>query len=204
MHDLLVGATGERMALPRYLADFEREFWAIEQGDFWKLERQQTFREPENASWQAFVRGSWHEAMRLQQASRADLESYYRRISAAGFVTRRVRVIEKPITPYLQWELHILRLRHEYGGRCRVIGPEHVRDLESHESLPEIYTLGRNVMYQAVYDDDGVLVAGIRFDDRALVQRCRDVIRGLYELGEDLSDFFDREVAVLGPPATVG
>ncbi len=76
MHDLLVGATGERLALRRYLADFEREFWAIEHGDFWKLERQQTFREPENASWQAFAQGSWNEAMRLQQAASADLESY--------------------------------------------------------------------------------------------------------------------------------
>jgi hypothetical protein len=204
MHELLDGAVGQRMALSAYQADFEKIFWAIKEGGFWKLERAQTFKEPDNASWQAFASGQWDEAKRLNEARRPDLISYYHRITKAGFVTRRVRIVEKPITPYLQWELHLLRIRHEYGGLARVVGSEQVRELEQREPLPEIYTLGAEVMYQAIYDDDGILEGAVRYNDRELVQRCRTAIQSLYDLGEDLLGFFEREVAVLGPPATVG
>lgn len=46
MPDPLAGATGERMALDAYYADFEQNFWRSADLGFWKLERQQTFREP--------------------------------------------------------------------------------------------------------------------------------------------------------------
>jgi hypothetical protein len=41
MRDLIDGATGERMELDAYYADFEEKFWATTTPGFWKLERQQ-------------------------------------------------------------------------------------------------------------------------------------------------------------------
>jgi len=204
MHDLLGDSRGERLPLGAYREEFQKEFWAIKQDGFWKLERQQTFKEPNNDSWQALVAGRWDEAMRLNEATRPDLMGYHRRIAMAGFGAWRVRVVEKPISPYLQWELHLLRIRHECGGPVRVVEPEQVKELEENGPLPEIYTLGTKVMYQAVYDNEGALEAAIRYNNRKLIQRCREAIRGLYEIGEDLSVFCERDVAVLAPPATVG
>jgi hypothetical protein len=200
MRDLLDGADGEPMELDAYYADFEKNFWAITELGFWKLERQQFFQEPGYDSWEAFAKGDWDESQRLLEAGRAEMADYHRRVEEHGFVTRRVRVVEQPIIPYLQWELHALRIRDECGGSVRVIGPDQVAALEQAAALPEIYTLGPTVMYQAIYDDAGVLESVRRFVDRDLVVRCQRLIQDLYEVGEPLKSFFASNVATLPPP----
>jgi hypothetical protein len=52
MHELLAGAAGERLELAAYRADFRQHFWQVDQLGFWKLERQQFFQEPGDASWE--------------------------------------------------------------------------------------------------------------------------------------------------------
>ncbi|MEQ4302023.1 DUF6879 family protein [Plantactinospora sp. B6F1] len=188
------------MSLRNYWPDFEQRFWATTAPGFWKLERQQTFKEPDDACWQTFAAGRWADSLRILDQRRGEFADYYRRIAERGFHTRRVRVVEKPITPYLQWELHVLRLRHEYGGLTRVIGSDRVQRYEASAPLPEIYTLGTDVMYEAVYGEDGVLAAARRWLDRDLVIRCQRFIADLYRDGEPLDEFFVREVASLEPP----
>lgn len=200
MHDLFAGAPGERLSLGEYWADFEQRFWATTAPGFWKLERQQTFKEPGDDGWQAFAAGRWTESLGILDERRTEFADYYRRIADRGFHTRRVRVVEKPFTPYLQWELHVLRLRHEYGGLTRVVGPDRISGYEVSGPLPEIYTLGTDVMYEAIYDDDGVLTAAQRWLDQDLVVRCQRFVADLYRDGEPLDEFFDREVASLEPP----
>jgi hypothetical protein len=200
MRDLLDGATGERMELDAYYADFEKNFWSITELGFWKLERQQYFREPGYDSWEAFEKGDWDESLRLLEVGRADMVDYHRRIEEHGFVARRVRVVEEPIIPYLQWELYALRVRDQSGGGVRIVGPGQVAPFENGSALPEIYTLGSTVMYQAMYDDAGVLESARRFTDRDLIVRCQRFIQDLYEAGEPLEQFFTSHVATLPPP----
>jgi hypothetical protein len=200
MHELLDGAAGERMELPAYYADFEKQFWNIDGLGFWKLERQQFFQEPGYNSWEAFARGDWETSLRLLEAGRADMDAYHRKIDEHGFVARRVRVVEEPITAYLQWELYALRVRDECGGKVRVVGPVQVTPLEATGPLPEIYTLGSAVLYEAVYDQRGILEAARRYTDRELILRCQRLIADLYAVGEPLEDYFSRHVADLPPP----
>ncbi|MER7009567.1 DUF6879 family protein [Dactylosporangium sp. NPDC000555] len=160
MPDLLDGVDSELLTLDDYFLDFDQDFWSIEEGDFWKLERQQHFREPGDNSWRAFAEGNWSEALRLLEARRDDLADYYRRIAAHGFATFRVRVVEQPIIPYLQWELHLLRARERAGALIRVIGPDKIAELEFDGLVPEFATLGSTVLYEPVYDEQGVLVCG--------------------------------------------
>ena len=200
MRDLLDGAVGERMELETYYADFEEKFWATAAPGFWKLERQQFFQEPANKSWEAFAKGDWQESLHIIEAGRPDMIDYYRKVEERGFFTRRVRVVEQPIIPYLQWELQVLRMRDQYGGSVRIVTAEQVADFEHDAPLPEIYTHGTTVMYQAVYDDDGVLESARRFGDRDLVVRCQRFIQDLYEIGQPLGPFFAEHVAVLPPP----
>ena len=114
--------------------------------------------------------------------------------------SRRIRIVSLPPSPYLQWELHLLRIRDEAGAAIRILLDRDIVGLEGSGSLPEIYTMDDNVMYQAIYDDKGVLEHALRYTDKALVARCRDFIADLFLRGEPIGDFFRREIAHL-PPA---
>ncbi|MFI5842705.1 DUF6879 family protein [Catenuloplanes sp. NPDC051500] len=198
MPEPLRGATGERMELDDYYADFERVFWRT--GEFWKLERGQVFAEPGDESWTLFNRGDWAGSLRVMEARRDDLTAYHREAAEAGVTARRIRIVERPLSAYMQWELHHLKIRDETGGPIRVLDASAVADIESGGPMPEIYTLGTEVMYQAVYDGSGVLEHVVRYTDQLLVHRCRDFIGALYERGEPVADYFAREVAPLPPP----
>lgn len=192
-------ADGERLELPEYYADFEDNFRHAR--EFWKLERGQVYAEPGDDSWEAFNRGDWDEALRLLEADRQELKRFF---SAAGAESRRIRIVSLPVTPYLQWELHALKIRDESGRPIRILPLSAVADLEDQGSLPEIYTMDRNVMYQAMYDAHGVLAYALRYTRKPLVSRCRDFIAELYGRGEPIASFFAREIAHLPPPHLAG
>lgn len=194
----LGSAVGECLDLPAYYADFRRHF--VRARKFWKLERGQVFAEPGDASWEAFDQGDWEESLRLLEERREDLKRYHQENAAAGTATRRIRIISLPVTPYLQWELHLLKIRDETGGPIRILQADDVADLEDQGPLPEIYTMDRDVMYQAIYDERGVLERALKYTDKAVVSRCRDFIAHLYARGEPISRFFEREIAHLPPP----
>jgi hypothetical protein len=85
----LDGATGERMELPAYYADFQENYARTR--SFWKLERGQSFAEPGDESWEAFDRGDWDEAMNLLDKRRPDLADYIRWHTENGVASRRIR-----------------------------------------------------------------------------------------------------------------
>lgn len=192
-------AQGERLALAAYRSDFQERQWTIAGRDSWKLERGQSFQEPGFDSWEAFSVGRWEEALRLIEAERDYLRDFSAQNAARGIDLFRVRVVEKPLSAYLHWELHLLRLRAECGEKIRVVGPEAVSGLESVQRLPEILTLGE-VTYRIQYTEQGTLDGAVRFTDPHVAADWRAFIRDLYDAGEDLSAYFDREVRHLPPP----
>ena len=113
-----------------------------------------------------------------------------------GMEVRRVRVVEKPITPYLLWELTSLHVRHQVGGKIRVVERDQVRALETGGTvLPELFLLGRTIAYQVLYDDEGVLSGAVKCTVPDEVGHWGDIAASLYDQGEELGSFFDREVA---------
>jgi hypothetical protein len=188
------------MGLTAYWADFEQHYWRTGPPGFWKLERQQFFQEPGYDTWEAFVRGDWTGSLRLLEAGRDTIADHHHRVEEHGFTVRRVRVVEEPISPYLQWELHVLRVREQCGSGIRVMGPEQVAHLEAAGPLPEIYTLGTEVMYEAIYDGRGILEGARRYTDPELIRRSQQLISDLYAAGEPLADYFARRVAHLPAP----
>lgn len=201
MRDLLDESTGEYLPLLAYLDDYEKQFWAINEHGFWKLEAQQSFKEPGFGSWEAFAAGRWDEALHLIEAEREGFQQYFARIDQHGFGFHRVRLVAQPIAPYLQWELHVLRLREQCGEHIRVVQPDQLAALDADGPLPELITLGADVMYQIRYDASGILQGAVRFTDRETITTCRRFIERLYTAGEQLSSFFPRLVAPLEPPA---
>jgi len=191
---------GVRLPRWEYKCEFRERESALVGRDSWKLERRQHFEEQGSPSRDAFRRGDWAEALRLLEARgaalRASVEGERRRRS----FFHRVRVVEEPLTPYLQWELHSQRQRAEYGERIHVVDAAHVRAAETAAPLPEVVILGGSHLYTVVYSASGAPEGAVRFTDPALVRPWEVFLRRLYAEGEDVRSYFDRKVASLRPP----
>lgn len=194
MLDTIDGLSGDRLELDPYLDDFDRRLASLRDTDTWKLERQQDFHQPESASWLAFQEGRHDESIRLLEINRSSLREEFGELARAGCTLRRTRVVEKPFTTYLLWELHSLHLRAQCGEDIRIISPEPLAKWEERGQVPEIVGLGDEVTYKILYDDRGVLQGGVRFTDHATTTRCRAEIAALHRTGEDLKRYFPREV----------
>ncbi|MEV8631973.1 DUF6879 family protein [Streptosporangium sp. NPDC051023] len=187
----------ETLSPEGYISDFWPYFQEIE-GVFWKLECRQSFREPRNPSWQALDRGDWDEALRIIDETRDEIRAPV--LEAPGFPMRRVRVVQRPYTPYLRWELHFIRLRAEAGEQIRVLDAGDLGAGRDHHSLPELVILGSSVMYEVLYDGGGTLSGARKIVDSGLIESCRHDVEDLFTRGEDLLPFLDREQAALPPP----
>ncbi|GHH63266.1 hypothetical protein GCM10017673_03820 [Streptosporangium violaceochromogenes] len=187
-------APGHDLDASGYLDDFWPHFRRLGDEPFWKLERARHFREPDVPSWTAMAEGDWERSLALVELMRADIAS------APGPELRRVRVVDRPVTPYLQWEMQILKVRVEAGEMIRVLPAEAVAPLETEAELPELVVLGSQTMYEVLYDATGTLRGARRIDDPRLRDGCRAQPAELYERAEDLLGYFDREIAPLPPP----
>ena len=199
MLDLLDELSGDRLSLEDYLSDYSLRLPGVQEEGSWKLEREQAFVEPGNVSWEAFTRGEWDASARFAEERRQSLRDSVSQSAAQGFVNSRVRIVEKPFSPYLHWELNMLRIRAECGELIRVLDASAVASLEVETPLPEIVTLGADTVYRVLYED-GAVVGAIRTIDPALALRWREFIQDLYRSGEEVGKYFSREVAGLEPP----
>lgn len=205
MLDLLAPALasepGVRLSRDAYHEHFRVRDTAIRDLDSWKLERRQDFQELNHPSWDAVGQGRWGEALRLIEDRRDALFASARESELRGNRFHRVRVVAKPLTPYVQWELHSHRQRAEIGTeQIRVVAPEQVAASESSGPLPEIVVLGGDTLYQVIYTEAGEPDGAIRYDDRDLTDRWAEYLKALYSVGEDVISYFDREVAHLPAP----
>jgi hypothetical protein len=181
-----------------YLDDTNQYWGRIKRFD--KLERLQFFREPGYPSWDAFAAGRWDEALQIMQRDRSAVEKEFAEDSRTGLVSYRVRVVELPITPYLQWELYELKTRAECGENIRVVGPDAVARYEIEAVVPELIFMGNLAMYEISYDHTGTQTGGRKFTGSELIEQCLSEVHALYARGEDLLTFFGREITPLPPP----
>lgn len=176
-----------------------REAYENAEGVVWKLERAQNFYEPYEPSWVAMTEGDWERSLRLIDELSGSLPAEY-----DGYAEfRRVRVVEAPITPYMQWELHVLAARAEAGERPRVVPVSAVRPYERSGPLPELLIFESTLMYEVLYDDAGTHLGGRRITDDDVVAPCLAALIGLYEQGEDLTAYHRREILTLPSPAVL-
>jgi len=206
MHDrdalLLDAARGERLTRDAYRRDFAQRDRDVVGRSSWKFERRQHFLELSNPSWEAFRRGAWEESLALLEGRREGLLKSVQEDLERGNPFYRVRVVQEPVTPYLQWELHSLRVQAQCGRPVRVVQAEAVSPLETAVILPEVVVLGGQTLYEVLYTAEGTLDGGVRFTDTRLAQHWEGFIQELYQEGEDVIDYVDRYVAHLPPPRT--
>jgi hypothetical protein len=94
-----------------------RELMAATKCSFSKLETRQVYQEPGDASLSAFLKGDRMTAHALlrQPLEGADAESIT--ASRRDISWTRIRLVEFPLTPYLQWELLTYQVSVKYGER---------------------------------------------------------------------------------------
>jgi len=78
--------------------------------------------------------------------------------------------------------------------------PDQISDLEQDEPLPELLTVGPDTVYRLRYDENDLIKGATKFTDVDTTTRCVKFLEQLYAVGEELSDFFQRQVAALKPP----
>ncbi|MEV5742449.1 DUF6879 family protein [Microbispora rosea] len=186
---------GTMLPMREYAADFLEVFHHVD-GVIWKLERAQRFDEGENPSWNAMRAGDWRRSLELLEAAR---ETIAADLPARGEL-RRLRVVETPLTAYLQWELHLLALRMRLGERGRVLDAGELTGIERDGPLPELVIFPGRHMYHVHYDDGGACAGARRIDDADVVAAWGSVVSSLYERGEDLLTYVDKRVVPLPPP----
>ncbi|MFF2807678.1 DUF6879 family protein [Streptomyces sp. NPDC058000] len=191
---------GQRLTNDEYLCDFRARDVAIHNGDSWKLERLQHFEEVGSPSRDALRRGDWATALRLFEEGRDNLRGIQSDEEARGSVFHRVRVVEEPLTPYVQWELHSLRISAEYGERVRILPAKAVAAAEVDGWLPELTIQDDTVLFHVLYTETGVPDGAIRFTDPEIVDPWAAYVRNAYSAAEDLASYFERAVAPLPPP----
>ncbi|WP_329431044.1 hypothetical protein OG339_48655 (plasmid) [Streptosporangium sp. NBC_01495] len=184
---------GKKLVRKAYRRDFQERDALIRNHDSWKFERRQHFEEQGSPSRDAFRRGDWEEALQLLNERREDLLALTREDERRGSFFHRVRVVETPLTPYMRWELHSLRIRAECGERIRVVGVEKVAALEKVDLLPEVVILGGRTLYHVLYTTTGVPDGAVRYTDPDFIASWEKYIRSLYEAGEDVISYFDHQ-----------
>lgn len=190
---------GERLSVSDYRRDFQARRELIRNGDSWKLERRQHFEETSPRR-DVLRRGDWAEVLRLFEAERPAVRAAVRNDEKHGHSFHRLRVFEEPLTPYMQYELHWLHLRAEYGFGTRMLPAEAVAASETAGRLPELVVMDGKVLYQVLYSDAGVTEGALRFTDTAVIAPWEAFIRDAYATAEDISTYFDRAVVHLPPP----
>ncbi|WP_067182607.1 DUF6879 family protein [Microtetraspora niveoalba] len=188
--DTVRNAPALTLPVEEYQAEFAEVYASLTEPAL-KLERAQHFDEEDFPSWVAFLEGDWNRSLALLRETREPLVEYYRR--HAEF--RRVRIVDSPLTPYMRWELHAFVERVAAGERIRVLPGPDVADMERSGPLPELVILRPDRMYEVLYDEGGVHTGARRITDPGVVECARDVVSSLFDRGEELTDFFEREVA---------
>ncbi|MFG2858058.1 DUF6879 family protein [Streptomyces mirabilis] len=203
MFDSFPDGAAERLDRPGYHADLGR-LYSSGIGFLNKLERGQHFKERGFPSWEAFADGDWERALSLAEERREDYAEELRQASRLGVTHRRLRVVEFPVTPYVQWELFVLRVRVDLGDDIKVLDARDISNIERTRPVPEVVILGHAVMYEVVYDKDGNADGSNRYTDDSLIRETNAGFDALYERGEEFRNFFDREILTLAPPRMSG
>jgi hypothetical protein len=184
---------GVSLSADEYLDDFWPNFRMIDDV-LWKLERIQSFGAAGGPGRAAMMQGDGNRSLRLIDDGPGVSGEPER------FVRRRIRIVEQPVTPYLQWEMHLLALRVATVEQVRVLDASEVADQEVGRRLPELVVLGTVAMYEVTYDDTGAHSGARRIDDREVIAACRGELDKMFAAGEDFRAYYEREIVPLPAP----
>lgn len=170
-------------------------------GAVWKLERSQVFTEAaDDPAWEAFVSGDWAKSLEIFEGERPAIRDEATKYARQGSQLRRLRIVENPVSAYLQWELQSLRIIDESGMPVRTLSASEITDLEDGLPLPEIVIVGNEALYDVQYDARWAACGARRITDHDAIREATAEMSRLWDQAEPLASYYAREIAPLPPP----
>ena len=170
--------------------------WGKVEFRFFKLERLQAYQEPDDQSYQAFMRGDMNAAVKYLEERIAAQAPLYESMVKRGFEFVRVRAVELPISHYLHYEFKAYKISARYGEKILIV------ELTPGKSQPEFFQSSDYLLFDSLavlihrYDANGLLLGGWLIDNPAHVEvyvRLADELiksampLGIYERARGLS-----------------
>lgn len=180
-------SVGPRLGRSAWLAMLEERFLDLTSAYF-QYERLQDYQEPDNPSFDAFRAGDVPLARALLTDVVAREEADFRRLCQRNAPYVRVHTVDRPLTPYLRWELDVYQVLARYGQRILIVDLDASSPREFVDSYDFLLFDDATVMVQD-YGQDGRFCGGWRTDDPALVQRFVDLSRDLTRAAIPLAEF---------------
>jgi hypothetical protein len=155
------------------------EAWSQVQSRFLKLECWQTYQEREiNKSQDAYNKGHVDKARELlRQEAEAD-RPLYEGVRARGLDYARIRLVQEPLTPYLEYELMAYRVRDDMGETIEIVRCGRELSLPNDEYF-DFLLFDRHTALIHDYGDEGLQSGGWLTTDS-------DVIVSLQRVATDL------------------
>jgi hypothetical protein len=142
------------------------DLFATSDSSFEKFERLQTFQELELPSYRAWMEGDKTESRNLYFNTMPGSAEMYKNAAKRGISCTRVRVVERPFTPYLEWEMMTYQQTAKFGERIMI------RDISEPSAENEDIRAGHDFLifdkkhvFVNDYGENGIFAGGWYIDD---------------------------------------
>lgn len=168
---------------------FERE-WERLTSRFFKFERLQEYRVPDDPSFQAFERGDLEEARRRDRENILAQKPLYDAAHAKGVILVRVRVVELPLSDYLRlYELPSYRVSAACGEEIRITRADQHQELLTTTRLSDFIAFDDRVVLVNKYDEGAAPDGAWLVEQPQLVKRFVDTGEQLLATSVSLDEF---------------
>jgi hypothetical protein len=177
-----------RLDLTRFATEFAGA-WSKMGSRFLKVECWQTYREAEgNTSQEAYDRGDVEKARELLNHEAEADRPLYDDVEKRGIDYARIRLVQEPLTPYLEYELTSYRIREEMGENIEIVRRP------PHERLPDedhfdflLFDRSRALIHD--YGDTGSQSGGWGTSEPAVILRLEECALRLRRAATPLRQF---------------
>lgn len=178
----------QRLNLDEFGSRFA-EAWSRMQSRFLKLECWQTYQEREtNKSQEAFNKGEADKARELlRQEAEAD-RPLYEDVKACGLDYARIRLVQEPLTSYLEYELMAYRIREDMGEVIEVVRCDNELSLPNEDYFDFLLFDGHTALVHD-YGDEGLQSGGWLTTDADVIASLEHVATGLRRRAVPLREF---------------
>jgi hypothetical protein len=183
-----------RLDLDGWMSTFG-SLWERMEDRYFQFERLQTFQEPEDPSYRELVKGDMSSAVRLLDDSVARDAAFLISSCRRGIQYIRMRAVELPLTPYLEWEFKSYRVSARYGQMILVV------DLTEHDRSGDFFRSHDFLLFDAAtvlihdYGQEGLLCGGWLIEDPATVGLYSDLAARLIPASVPLG-VFERQLGL--------
>jgi hypothetical protein len=181
-------ASGKRLSMNDFVSEFVRAWSKLTKRSI-KLECWQNYREQEfNRSQDVFMAGDIESATRLLKEEAEEDRSLYEEIKSRKLDHTRIRLVKKPLTPYLEYELISYKIRLAMGENIEIVLFDGGIPLPSTEFF-DFLLFDDSLALVHDYGTDGFQVGGWLTEEPEVIRRLEEIAVDLRSRSSPLAEF---------------